>query len=53
MQETKRMQLEAKLKKMLEQFDRPQDKPKQSKPYCGSGNVIRRRKGEKEKRFSV
>ena len=53
MEETKRIQLEAKLKKMLEQLDRPQDKAKKPRPYCGTGNVIRRRKGEKDKRFYV
>ena len=44
--------LEAKLKKMLNHLD--QTKAKQKKPITqsGTGNIIRRRAGEKEKRFS-
>ena len=45
--------LEAKLKKMLNHFDQAKAKKKQPIPQSGTGNVIRRRKGEKEKRFSV
>ena len=49
MNEGIRNQLEAKLKKMLDQV-----KPKNRKPitHSGSGNILRRRSGEK-KRFSI
>jgi hypothetical protein len=45
--------LEAKLKKMLNHRD--QAKAKQKKPITqsGTGNIIRRRAGEKERRFSI
>jgi len=47
-----RNQLEVKLKEMLNHLD--QAKAKQKKPIPpGTGNIIRRRKGEKEKRFSI
>jgi hypothetical protein len=48
-----RNQLEAKLKKMLHHLDR--DKAEEKKPISkpGKGNIIRRRKGEKDKRFSM
>lgn len=48
-----RDQLEAKLKEMLIRFD--QIKAKQNQPInqSGAGNIIRRRPGEKEKRFSI
>ena len=42
-------QLEVKLKKMLNHLD--QAKQKQPIAQSGSGNIIRRRAGEKEKRF--
>lgn len=44
-------QLEEKLKKMIHQSD--QAKAKQQQPILppGTGNIIRRRKGEKDKRF--
>jgi hypothetical protein len=53
MNEGTRNQLEVKLKKMLDQLD--QAKAKQIKPISqsGTGNIIRRRAGEKDKRFSV
>ena len=47
-----RNHLEAKLKKMLNHLDQAKAKQKQPIPP-GTGNIIRRRKGEKEKRFSV
>ncbi|MFC1869419.1 hypothetical protein ACFL0H_14980 [Thermodesulfobacteriota bacterium] len=46
-------QLEVKLKRMLDQFDEAKAKQKQPIPQSGTGNIIRRRAGEKEKRFSV
>ena len=53
MEESKRKQLEAQLKKMLEHLDQAEDKPKQPVAKKGTGNIIRRRKGEKDKRFSA
>jgi hypothetical protein len=52
-EESKRKQLEAKLKKMLEHFDQAEDKRKQPIAQRGTGNIIRRRRGEKDKRFSA
>lgn len=53
MNEGTRNQLVAKLKKMLDHFD--QAKAEKMKPITqsGTGNIIRRRAGEKEKRFSI
>ena len=45
-------QLEVELKKMLNHFDQIKAKQKQQMRQTGTGNIIRRRKGEKEKRFS-
>ena len=45
--------LEAKLKKMLNHFDQANAKQKQPITQSGTGNIIRRRAGEKEKRFSI
>ena len=53
MNEGTRNQLEVKLKKMLNHLDQTKAKQKQSIPQPGTGNIIRRRKGEKEKRFSI
>ena len=53
MNEGTRNQLEVKLKKMINHFDQIKAKQKQPIPQPGTGNIIRRRKGEKEKRFSV
>jgi hypothetical protein len=52
MNEGIRNHLDAKLKKMLDHLD--QIKAKKMKPITqsGTGNIIRRRAGEKEKRFS-
>ena len=51
MNEGTRNQLEVRLKKMLDQFDQAKAEQKQTIPQSGTGNVIRRRAGEKEKRF--
>ena len=51
MNEGTRNQLEVKLKKMLDHLDQPEVKQKQSIPQPLTGNIIRRRKGEKDKRF--
>ena len=48
-----RNQLEAKLKKMLNHLAEAKSKQKQQIPQSGTGNIIRRRAGEKEKRFSI
>jgi hypothetical protein len=53
MNEGTRNQLEVRLKKMLDQFDQAKAEQKQTIPQSGTGNIIRRRAGEKEKRFSV
>ena len=48
-----RNQLEVELKKMLDQFDQDKAEQEQRIPQTGTGNIIRRRKGEKDKRFSI
>ena len=53
MNEGTRNQLEVELKKMLNHLDQAKAKQKQPIPQPGSGNIIRRRKGEKDKRFSI
>ena len=51
MNEGTRNQLEVKLKKMLNHFDQVKAKQKKSISQPGTGNIIRRREGEKDKRF--
>jgi hypothetical protein len=51
MEEDKRNRLEAKLKKMIKHFDEAEAERKQPAVRSGRGNVIRRREGQKEKRF--
>ena len=51
MNEGTRNQLEVKLKKMLDHHDQAKAKQKQPIPQPGIGNIIRRRRGEKDKRF--
>jgi hypothetical protein len=53
MNESKKYQLEVKLKKMLNHLDQSKAKQKEPIPQSGTGNIIRRRAGEKEKRFSI
>jgi hypothetical protein len=53
MNESTRNQLEVELKKMLDHLDQAKAKQKQPIPQSGIGNIIRRRAGEKEKRFSI
>jgi hypothetical protein len=48
MNEVIRNQLEVKLKKMLNHLDQVKAKQKQPVPQQGTGNIIRRRKGEKK-----
>jgi hypothetical protein len=52
MNEGTRNQLEAKLKKMLHHLNQSKAQQRQSMPHTSTGNIIRRRAGEKEKRFS-
>ena len=44
-------QLEIKLKKMLDHLDQAKAKKRKPITHSGTGNIIRRRKGEKDKRF--
>ena len=53
MNEGTRNQLELKLKKMLHHLEQAKAKLKQPIPQSGTGNIIRRRAGEEEKRFSI
>ena len=53
MNEGTRNQLDTKLKKMLDYFDKAKAKKKNLITQSGTGNIIRRRAGEKEKRFST
>jgi hypothetical protein len=53
MNEGTRNQLEVKLKKMFNHLDQAKAKQKQPVTQSGTGNIIRRRAGEKEKRFSI
>jgi hypothetical protein len=52
-QENRRNQLDAKLKEMIKHFDQAEAKRNEPITQSGTGNGIRRRKGEKDKRFSV
>jgi hypothetical protein len=47
-----RNQLEVELKKMLNHLDQAKAKQNQPIHQSGTGNIIRRRQGEKDKRFS-
>lgn len=54
MNEGTRNQLEVKLKEMLLiHLDQAKAKQKLRIPQPGTGNIIRRREGEKDKRFSI
>ena len=53
MNEGIRNQLDEKLKKMLDHLDQAKAKKRKPKTQSGTGNIIRRRAGEKEKRFSI
>jgi hypothetical protein len=52
-EEKRRNQLDAKLKEMIMQLDQAEAKRNEAVTQFGSGNAIRRREGEKDKRFSV
>lgn len=51
MEAAKQNQLGIKLKEMLNDFFKEETRRKQPLPQFGTGNVIRRREGQKEKRF--
>jgi hypothetical protein len=53
MNEGTRNQLEVELEKMLNHLDEAKAKQEQQITQSGTGNIIRRRAGEKEKRFSI
>jgi hypothetical protein len=53
MNEGTRNRLDAKLKKMLDHFDQAKAKKGKSVTQSGIGNIIRRRAGRKDKRFSI
>ena len=52
MEERKRLSLEAKLRQMIESSIQAQEREQQRQERTGEGNIIRRRKGERDKRFS-
>ncbi|MBW1779547.1 MAG: hypothetical protein JRL30_02295 [Deltaproteobacteria bacterium] len=52
MNETTRNELDQRLKKMLLDLDQAQAREKEPATPSGTGNIIRRRAGEKQKRFS-
>jgi hypothetical protein len=52
-EERKRNELETKLKKMFDDLNQSEAKRKQPVIQSGTGNVIRRRKDQEEKRFSI
>ena len=53
MEEHRRNQLDAKLKEMIKQFEQAEAKRKEPITQFGTGNAIRRREGQKAKRFYV
>jgi hypothetical protein len=52
-EENRRNQLDAKLKEMIKHFELAEAKRNEPKTVCGTGNAIRRREGQKAKRFYV
>jgi hypothetical protein len=52
-EENKRNALEEKLKKLIENSKPKEEEKEKSKTRTGTGNIIRRRAGEKERRFSA
>jgi hypothetical protein len=52
LEESRRNELDAKLKEMIKHFDQAEAKRKEPRRPSGTGNAIRRREGEKAKRFS-
>jgi len=52
-EENRRNELGLKLKEMIKHFDQAEARRKEPMTQSGTGNAIRRRQGEKDKRFSV
>jgi len=52
-EEKRRNQLDAKLKEMIKHFDQAEAKRNEPITQSGTGNAIRRREGQKAKRFYV
>jgi hypothetical protein len=52
-EENRRNQLNAKLREMIKHLDQAEAKRNKPMPLSGTGNAIRRREGERDKRFSV
>jgi DNA-binding transcriptional regulator YhcF (GntR family) len=52
-EEKRRNQLDAKLKEMIKHFDQAEAKRSEPITQSGTGNAIRRREGQKAKRFYV
>jgi hypothetical protein len=50
--EDRRKELEEQLKKMIDNSSQAKERKEHRKTRTGTGNVIRRRAGEKDKRFS-
>ena len=53
MNEGTRNRLDAKLKKMLDHFDQAKSKKRNPITQSAIGNIIRRRVGKEDKRFSI
>ena len=53
MEQERRNQLDVELKKMIKHFDQAEDNRNRPRTQFGTGNGIRRREGEKDKRFSI
>ena len=53
MEENKRSTLEEQLKKLIDDSDKKKVEKEKPKTRTGTGNIIRRRAGEKDTRFSV
>ena len=51
MEEKRRNQLDARLKEMIKHFEQAEGNRKEPITQSGNGNAIRRRTGEKDKRF--
>jgi len=52
-EEKRRNQLDARLKEMIKDFEQAKANRKEPITQSGNGNAIRRRTGEKDKRFFV
>jgi hypothetical protein len=52
-EENRRNELNAKLKEMIKNLDQAEAKRNKPVTLSGTGNAIRRREGEKDRRFSV